>query len=205
VTLVADTAEHTHGARLDRIIVLAMIAAGIIALDQVTKAVAFHSLNPYESRLVLGGIVEFHEQRNPGAAFGILRNVPGSAIILTATTVATLVLLAYLFRRYIRSHFATGTLAAGLIYGGAIGNGIDRVVFGRVRDFIALHLRIFDWPAFNVADIMIVTGIAMLLVGLMLLPADTHRGRHGVEAAQPAEPETDHPPSEAAPGSRKEA
>jgi signal peptidase II len=198
VTPVADTPQEKHGARLDRILILALIAVGIIALDQITKTVAFGSLNPYESRFVLGGIVEFHEQRNPGAAFGILRNVPGSAIILTTTTVATLVLLAYLFRRYIRSHFVTGTLAVGLIYGGAIGNGIDRVAFGRVRDFIALHLHIFDWPAFNVADIMIVTGIVMLLVGLMLLPAGYH-------AAQTAEPDTDQTPNEAAPGSHREA
>jgi len=205
---VPDAPQQKQNARLNHIVAMALIAICVIALDQVTKVAAFRALGANESRFLLGGIVEFHEQRNPGAAFGILRNVSGSPAILTVTTVATLVLLAFLFHRYARTHFVTGTLALGLIYGGAIGNGIDRVAFGSVRDFLALHLRVFDWPAFNVADIMIVAGIIMLLIGLMMTPAG-HRaaeaGHHAVKAAQTPEPDTDQTPTEAAPGSQKEA
>lgn len=196
-----DAPEQKQHAGLNCILAIALIAVCGIALDQITKVVAFRALAEHESRFALGGIVEFHEQHNRGAAFGILRSVHGSAAILTVTTVATLVLLAFLFHRYARTHFVTGTVALGLIYGGAVGNGIDRVAFGTVRDFLALHLRLFDWPAFNVADVMIVSGIVLLLIGLLMTPA-AHRAP---KPAPTPEPEADQTSAGPAEGSRKEA
>jgi signal peptidase II len=170
-------------ARLNRILLLAIVTAAVIALDQVTKVAAF-ALDGSHS--LLGGVVVFDHHKNPGAAFGILRNVPGSAIILTITTLATIVLLAVLFRKLIRTHLVTGCVALALIYGGAIGNLIDRVAIGMVRDFIELRLHFFTWPAFNVADIMIVAGIILLLAGLVSMPAYHH-----------AATATDQPPADA--------
>jgi len=62
-----------------------------------------------------------------------------------------------------------------LIYGGALGNLIDRVSLGHVRDFIKLDLRLFEWPAFNLADVAIVIGIIFLLFGLATMPKHPHK------------------------------
>jgi signal peptidase II len=66
-----------------------------------------------------------------------------------------------------RSRTLIATVALGLIIGGAIGNGIDRLVYGAVVDFALLHVRIgentFNWYVFNLADVAIVAGVAALL------------------------------------------
>lgn len=59
-------------------------------------------------------------------------------------------------------------LAAGLVAGGAVGNGVDRIVHGAVADFIDLHVGQWSWPAFNVADSAITTGVAILLLNALL-------------------------------------
>ena len=72
-------------------------------------------------------------------------------------------------RRTQLSAFACQVLALSLIFGGAIGNYIDRLRFGYVIDFLDFHLRdLYSWPAFNVADSTIVAGVCMLLL-LMLV------------------------------------
>ena len=164
-------AHRSGSAHLNRVLLLAIVAVAVVGLDQVTKLAAFE-LNGRCS--LLGGLIVLNQNENPGAAFGILRNVPGSAVILTATTLATIVLLAVLFRKLIRTHLVTGCIALGLIYGGAVGNLVDRVALGKVRDFIELHLGFLRWPAFNVADITIVAGIALLLAGLLGSPRRRH-------------------------------
>jgi signal peptidase II len=164
-------------ARLNRILLLAIVTLGGVALDQATKVAAF-SLDGHHS--LLGGLVVLDHHRNPGAAFGLL---PGSTGLLIVITVVTIVLLAVLFRNQVRTHLVTGCIALGLIYGGAVGNLIDRVCFGRVRDFIELRLGFFTWPAFNVADIAIVAGIILLVAGF--IPKST-RHRAPDEAAPDA-------------------
>jgi len=174
-----ETSHEDQPLRTRHMVLLAVIAIAAIALDQISKVAVFSSLAEHETRPVLNGLIELVRVHNTGAAFGILRNVPGSAIILTITTIGTIILLGVIFRPLIRTHLWGGRVALGLIYGGALGNLIDRVAFGFVRDFIQLDLRsVHDrlfWPAFNVADIAIVAGIILLLFGLATLPhhADT--------------------------------
>ena len=147
-------------------LLLGIVVAGVLVLDQLSKIGVFSTLGKYDNRALLNGLLVLVRVENRGAAFGILGNVPGSAAILTVTTLATIALLAVIFRSLVRNHLWTGRVALGLIYGGAIGNLIDRVSLGYVRDFIKLDLRVFEWPAFNVADIAIVVGIFLLLFGL---------------------------------------
>jgi signal peptidase II len=180
-------------AHLNRILLLAIIAVAIIGLDQVTKLAAFELDG---RRSLLRGLIVLNRNQNTGAAFGFMRNVPGSAVILSLTTIATIVLLAVLFRKLIRTHLVTGCIAIGLIYGGAVGNLVDRVAFGKVRDFIELHLGFVRWPAFNLADVSIVAGIVLLLAGLLGIP----RPRHA-RAAVPPTPS----PREAASNAGEEA
>jgi len=98
---------------------------------------------------------------NLGISYGLLQQDSdlGRWILLAVTAVALVFLGFWLWR-------ANSTLSAvslGLIVGGAIGNGIDRLAYGAVFDFASFHIQSFSWYIFNVADIWIVAGVAGLL------------------------------------------
>src|ERR1700760_991197 len=102
---------------------------------------------------------------NQGISFGWFQNDgPTAQIVLMAIKAAAVVVLGVWMAR---SHSLLATLALGLIIGGAIGNGIDRLVYGAVVDFALFHVRIgektFNWYVFNLADVAIVAGVIGLL------------------------------------------
>ena len=128
-------------------------AAGVVAVDQATKAIAVASLDRGEKVNVFLGIDLTHV-RNKGVAFGALSG--GGTLVVVLITVALVLLLVY---------FAANTnrpllwLPVGLVMGGALGNLVDRAREGAVIDFID---PVF-WPAFNLADTSIVVGVLALL------------------------------------------
>src|ERR1700761_1638446 len=102
---------------------------------------------------------------NQGISFGWFQNDGAVAqIVLMAVKAMAVVVLAVWMAR---SHTLLATLALGLIIGGAVGNGIDRFVYGAVVDFALFHVQIgentFNWYVFNLADAAIVAGVAALL------------------------------------------
>ncbi len=102
---------------------------------------------------------------NIGISFGWLQNDSQSAqIALMAVKVVAVIALAIWMAR---SHTRLATVALGLIIGGAIGNGIDRLAYGAVVDFALFHIEIagntYNWYVFNLADVAIVAGVAGLL------------------------------------------
>ncbi|MGY3548092.1 signal peptidase II [Bradyrhizobium sp. USDA 4472] len=102
---------------------------------------------------------------NIGISFGWLQNDSHAAqIALMAVKVVAVIALAIWMAR---SQTRLATVALGLIIGGAIGNGIDRVAYGAVVDFALFHIEIagntYDWYVFNVADVAIVAGVTALL------------------------------------------
>jgi signal peptidase II len=102
---------------------------------------------------------------NQGISFGWFQHDGATAqIVLLAIKVVAVVVLAIWMAR---SHTVLATLALGLIIGGAVGNGIDRLAYGAVVDFALFHVRIgettFNWYVFNLADVAIVAGVAALL------------------------------------------
>ena len=102
---------------------------------------------------------------NIGISFGWLQNDGQAAqLALMAVKVIAVVALAIWMAR---SHTFLATVALGLIIGGAIGNGIDRLAYGAVVDFARFHIEIggntYDWYVFNLADVAIVAGVAALL------------------------------------------
>ncbi|MBB4261709.1 MULTISPECIES: signal peptidase II [unclassified Bradyrhizobium] len=102
---------------------------------------------------------------NIGISFGWLQN-DGQAAQLALMAVKAIAVVA-LAIWMARSHTRLATIALGLIIGGAIGNGIDRLAYGAVVDFALLHIEIggntYNWYVFNVADVAIVAGVAGLL------------------------------------------
>jgi signal peptidase II len=134
----------------------ALVVLGVVAVDQVSKAIVVDQIPRGNRRAVLPG-VELVHVRNRGIAFGLL---DGRSIALTVLTVAALALLVGYFALHTNRPLLW--LATGLLLGGALGNLLDRVRDDAVTDFIDLPL----WPAFNVADMAITAGVLVLLAAL---------------------------------------
>jgi signal peptidase II len=155
------------------------LGGGVVVLDQLTKAVVLTHLAPGTHVDVVEGLVTLTLVMNPGLAFGLLGGVPaGWRWVVAVLSVAALIVLARVALRVLPNGSRLDHAAIGLIFGGAIGNLLDRVRFGAVVDFVDLHARGYHWPAFNLADSAISIGVVLLAARLLLRPA--------------AVPETDH-------------
>ena len=134
------------------------MAGIVIAIDQVTKAIASKSLgrdadtHRFE---MLGSLLAFEYIENTGAAFGVLE---GQGIILTLVATAIVALLIWRYLRVGQSSPLVGA-SLGLLVGGAFGNVIDRVRLGYVVDFVAVGV----WPKFNVADSAVTVGVVLVV------------------------------------------
>jgi signal peptidase II len=144
-----------------------MLAVLIVAADQLTKyfAVQYLAGQSIEVASFFNLVLVY----NAGAAFSFLSDAAGwqRGLFIAVALVAS-VWIVYLLHRY--PHQRLFALALSLVLAGAIGNVIDRIVFGAVVDFLDFHARGYHWPAFNVADSAITCG-AVLLVWDALHPA----------------------------------
>ena len=150
--------------------VVATVAA-VVALDQLAKWCVERSMYVHQSVPVIEGVFNLTYVRNPGAAFGLLADMPWAVRVplFLAVSVGALVLLLVILRG-LRPEQSSLRVALAGVLGGAIGNLIDRVQDGDVIDFLDLHWRGYHWPAFNVADSCITVGIAVLLVNSLRSP-----------------------------------
>ena len=134
-----------------------VVSLGVMAMDQGTKIWAMRALGPGETRTIWDGIFKLTMVHNPGAAFGVFPQ--GTAAFLAVSTVVALGLFAYLFFSKPSGPRAWGS---ALILGGTLGNLIDRARLGYVVDFLALG----NWTVFNVADVALVLGVGLTILGL---------------------------------------
>lgn len=131
-----------------------LVLAGVLAADQVVKALVVGALERGEERDIVAGI-KLVNTRNTGVAFGQLQN--GGALVGVVIAIAICALLAYFARH---AQLRLMWLPTGMLLGGALGNVADRIREGAVVDFLKLP----HWPAFNVADASITIGVVVLLV-----------------------------------------
>lgn len=146
-------------------LVLATLTGALIALDQITKLYVHANFGLGESVPVIQGFFHITYVRNIGAAFGMFRDMPEifrQAFFLTMPPAAMAIIL-YLMRS-VENSDRWQVFALTLIFGGAAGNYIDRLRFGYVIDFLDFHYREWSYPAFNVADSAIVSGVGILMV-----------------------------------------
>ena len=125
---------------------------------------------PIAPKPFIAGVINFHYAENCGAAFGMLRSAPGwlrALVFGVAALGASLVLTVMFVRGSGGRPFAA---AVPLILSGALGNLSDRVRHGFVVDFIQVDPKLFEYPTFNVADIAITIGVALLLIDGMKKP-----------------------------------
>lgn len=134
-------------------------AVAAFVLDQGTKALALRSTALAEGVEILP-ILNLVLVRNRGVSFGMLGGVmPWWALIVVSLAIVA-VLATWLWRAQSR----VLSVALGLVIGGALSNVLDRVRHGAVTDFLDFHFATYHWPAFNLADMAIVAGAALLLL-----------------------------------------
>ena len=134
---------------------LIMIAALVVIVDQFTKYIVASKMIEGMSIPIVDGIFHLTFILNPGAAFGILEN---NRWFFVLTALAVLAFLFY-YRHVILSETRMVQFGIALFAGGALGNLIDRIRIGLVIDFFDLRI----WPIFNVADIAICLGVGLIL------------------------------------------
>jgi signal peptidase II len=156
------------------------LSALVVVSDQLTKWLAGAMLAPHRPVPVVP-YVNLTLMFNEGAAFSFLAGAGGWQRWAFAgfAVVMTIVLVLWLVR--LRAHERLMAAAIALIIGGAVGNLIDRVLIGKVVDFIQVYLpfiplRMFNpWPAFNVADSAITIGVVLLLLASLRADAEMKR------------------------------
>ena len=139
---------------------LAVVAGLVVLADQITKALILKYLPYHQNITVIAGFFDITHIHNPGGAFGLMANMNETVrtiVFLLAASVA----VGLIFYFYIKTPRGYSFLAVGfaLIFGGAIGNLIDRVRMGAVVDFLDVYIGNYHWPSFNIADSAITAGI----------------------------------------------
>lgn len=132
----------------------------VLIFDQVSKYIVQHNMTELESIPLIKDVFHLTYVLNPGAAFGML---PYKTLFFTVIALIMLLVIYFFYRRVPVEQIAN-RVALGLLAGGALGNLIDRLRFGKVVDF--LDFRIFF--VFNVADTCITLGVGILLLGMVI-------------------------------------
>lgn len=150
--------------------------------DQLTKVWALRSLPTTPSGRgiavpVIEGFWDWRLSYNMGSAFGLFHGVTGARIFLTVVGLVALGAIAWMVHQA-RDDQKRNLVALGLIAGGAVGNLIDRVLVGKVTDFVVWKYKTHEWPTFNVADVALCVGVGLLLLDM---------GKKNPPAAAPAE------------------
>ena len=138
-----------------------IVTAAGLALDRITKSIIANGLEEGESIEVIKNFFYITHHTNTGAAWGILQN---STMILGILSIAVSIGLLYFYMKF---DMWPARLSLALIIGGAVGNAIGRIFSGRVTDFLDFYIFGYDFPIFNVADMMVTIGTAILIVFIL--------------------------------------
>ena len=150
-----------------------IIAALILLCDRMTKALVAQKIAVSDSIDVIPGMFRLTHVQNQGAAFGLFADYPSEwkvAMLILFSVAALAVVSALLWKN--GDALNTTAIALSLVFGGALGNLWDRVVSGRVIDFLDFYFGSHHWPAFNIADSAIVVGALLLLSEIFLAPQE---------------------------------
>jgi len=136
----------------------------IVVLDQLTKYIVAHSLKINQS-IPISEFFNITYIQNKGILFGMMNNPSFSPFLIIAANIIAIIIL-ILWSLKPDNNFWTKA-GITLIVSGAVGNLIDRLLYGGVIDFLDFHIGKYHWPAFNVADISITVGTILLGIGLL--------------------------------------
>lgn len=140
---------------------LIIIIVAIIALDQWSKWAIKTSFNLYQSKPVIQDLLHFTYVTNDGMAFGL--SFPGGKhVLLIMTIILTGFIVGFLWKE--KNGHPLIKYGLALILGGAIGNLIDRLLYGKVVDFLDLMIGNFHWYIFNIADSSVTIGMILFII-----------------------------------------
>ena len=139
------------------------VSAAVVVLDQYSKVLVDSALELHQSIAIIPSLA-IRKIYNSGAAFSFLSNASGWQrwFFIALALLVVGVLVVWLYR--LQKNQLRLALALSLVLGGAIGNLVDRVLYGYVIDFIDVYYASWHWPTFNVADSAITLGAALLLL-----------------------------------------
>ena len=137
---------------------------GILVADQVTKLMADRIMMEGQNYEIIDGFFYFTYVHNKGMAWSLLE---GRRWLFLLTTPLVLCGLIYFFT-VTKKHEILTRFGIVLVVGGALGNFIDRAIFGYVRDFIHFYIFNYDFPVFNIADIAVCLGIGLIILEIII-------------------------------------
>lgn len=139
----------------------------VILLDMVSKYIVSRLLIVNESVMIIKNFFNITYVRNTGAAFSIFSG--NTFLVMVISFMIIMGIILYISKN--KSSNKIEKISYSLILGGAIGNFIDRIIYGYVRDFIEIDIFGWDYPIFNLADVFVVVGVILLVIA-------TWRGRN---------------------------
>jgi signal peptidase II len=134
-----------------------------IVLDQLTKWWAREELIYGQNVSFIGDIWHWRLSYNTGSAFGLFSGATGSRIFLSVIGVGAAIFILFVLKKA-HDHQKWMNTSLALIAGGAIGNVIDRIIDAKVTDFVVWRAGTYEWPAFNIADVALVVGVAIMFL-----------------------------------------
>ena len=164
-----------------------MLALVVVVVDQLTKQLVLRLLSGGQERVIIDGFFRFVYWSNTGAAWSLFR---GRNALLAMVAVLALVVL-FFSRHHFDAHTLLGQVAFGLIFGGIVGNLVDRLTVKHVIDFIYFYIyqrggKELGFPAFNVADSAICTGVGLIFLLTWRSGRGAKRLAPGAKAAESA-------------------
>jgi signal peptidase II len=164
-----------------------LIAAAILLLDRISKLYIRANFSAIDTLSVIPGFFNIVHTENPGAAFGMLADSPSTirgAVLVWISVVIMAIIGVMLWKQRPGTHSTLSETGLALVFGGASGNLVDRLVHGTVTDFVQFFFGPYEFPSFNVADSAISIGAALLILDLWL-----SRAKHTKPVASaPVEP-----------------
>ena len=144
------------------------VGAAVLALDRLTKRLIETRVSFEDTIKVIPGFFNIVRSENRGVAFGLFNDSTSQwrTLLLVLLSIAAVIGVSMVLWRPERLD-RLSRWGFALILGGAAGNVVDRILYGRVTDFLLFYIRDYQWPAFNVADSAIVVGSGLLAVGLL--------------------------------------
>lgn len=154
----------------------------LVAADQLTKFLLWPALASYPNKSlpVIQDVLHFTKIENRGASFGMLQ---GMQLFFIIMTVVVLIAAVYIMIRYRDKHSRFIKVLIAVLFAGALGNLIDRIAFGFVRDFIDFRLFDFWKYVFNIADAALVVGAILLGVYILFFYKDKKKPLEQTDAA----------------------
>jgi signal peptidase II len=149
--------------------ILTGVSILVVALDQFTKFLVLESIQLNQSVPLWPNYFYFTYVQNRGTAFGFMSDMDTDIriplfIVITITTA----FIVYSYQKAIREENLMSQIALGLVWGGALGNLVDRVLYGKVIDFIDIRYDDVRWLVFNAADFFVTIGILYLFLKFMI-------------------------------------